>query len=718
MKKIYLFCLRAAGSLFLLFSCFPVSKLPAQVVRPYSVIYSDNLNGGHVIFGNTILAREASAMNYFSIDAATGTTSIYGNDNNNMQFVDIDGVGSTFNSSSADLVLPAGVNTIRYARLYWGGRITTGDSRYSTRMNVSIRKGTGTYVNYSAPLAQVDETVVSGSTHHAYQAYIDVSTFVNANGAGTYTVANIATTTGSVSNGGYYGGWALVVVYENAALPYSSIRIFDGFLQVYDGGSPVTQSITLTGLNVPSILENPSDASMSVMSWEGDANLAASGSNPNGDYMMINGTKVTNSLNPVNNFWNGTISQNGVHVTTKNPHYLNQMGIDIDQQDVGTGFSFPEGISDIVVEFGTEADQYFPSLFGFTIKSKLPAVFLDKTGTTSLPPYNLLNPNEIITYTISGKNAGRGHAYQCIITDTIPTGLSFVKGSLRIVQSPGGIAGAKTDADGDDQAMQGTAGGRSFVRFYIGEDATYNQGGLLGEDSTYVVEFQCLTPPNATAINSVTNTARIRGVDFKGDPFVDDGTFIIGPQGIPLAVRLIYFSVNLQNQEALLRWSTAAETDNDHFEIERSYDGLNYTRAGSVNGNGTVYDTHDYQFRDPLYGSEERLFYRLRIVDINGRGSYSPVVALLVKSAIPGALAVYPNPFAGNLTLRLNVAEDVPAQVVIIASNGQTLVSRAIPLNKGSNIVTLNDLGGLPSGWYLAEVRMPGVRLVQKIQKQ
>ena len=79
--------------------------------RPYgSPVFSDNLNGGHTMFGNTITAIYTSgsgstgtvnttAMNDFNTSGTgsytNGRTSAYGNDQNNIQFVDVDGVGSS-----------------------------------------------------------------------------------------------------------------------------------------------------------------------------------------------------------------------------------------------------------------------------------------------------------------------------------------------------------------------------------------------------------------------------------------------------------------------------------------------------------------------------------------------------------------------------------------------------------------------------------------------
>ena len=81
-----------------------------------------------------------------------------------------------------------------------------------------------------------------------------------------------------------------MVVYENTDVAYNSVRVYDGFEQVYSGGSALISSVTLTGLNVPSGALNMRDAKMGAMVWEGDANLKQ-------DYLKINGTNFFNELN-------------------------------------------------------------------------------------------------------------------------------------------------------------------------------------------------------------------------------------------------------------------------------------------------------------------------------------------------------------------------------------------------------------------------------------
>ena len=269
--------LRILIGYYLIFLLIPTFSMGQA--RNYTLIYSDNIKGGTAIFGNTLLqVINKDTVNTIKMnDNSANGNSIYGNDNENMKNVDIDGStgnGSvTINSSSADLILPAGNNIIKMARLYWGGRIRNADFDLTADSNqtIKIRKGTsGVYSNVTA--LGIDKiTIVSG--YSQYQAYADVTDLVKNNGAGTYEVGNAPLSTGAIDNGGNNGGWCIVVVYENDAVSYNSIRIYDGFQQVYNNGNPLSTSVTLTGLNVPSGELAAGDAKMGVLAWEGDANL-------------------------------------------------------------------------------------------------------------------------------------------------------------------------------------------------------------------------------------------------------------------------------------------------------------------------------------------------------------------------------------------------------------------------------------------------------------
>ena len=660
-------------------------------------IASSYFTAGNNIIAVEIHQRTAASSNcYFDMSlAATGL--------------------ATTNSSSADLILPAGTNTIKFARLYWGGRINKTDTVSQALLKIKIRKGTSAgYSNAVAPASNVDVYAVT-STEVIYQTYVDVTSFLQANGAGTYTIADLPATPGSAGGGGKYAGWAIAVAYENTSLNYSSVRIYDGYSMVFDNGTPVTQTITLNGLNVPNNALLASDAVMSTMVWEGDGNLGASATNPAGDYLKINTIAASNGVNPVTNFWNGTISKNGAFVSgTKNPDYFNQMGIDIDDISVGTGFNILPNATTVSIEFGTEADQYFPSVFTFAIRMKDPVLTLDK-AVADANNDGFADPNEILTYTLSGTNMGPGVAYNATVIDSLPNNITYVPGTLEVVSAPGCTPGIQTDGQDTDNGVKGTNAGRDYIKFYIGTGSNGSTGGSLAVGSSYTLKFKA----QAEAIpGSVTNTARITANSQAGDQFIDDGTVVISPSGGPVDVKLSSFTAALVNGNGLLTWVTEQEINSSHFEIERSDDAVKFETRGKVNSAGNSSSRKSYTYTDVINTASKIVYYRLRMVDLDGKYSFSKIIAIKISGSFStDNFSVYPNPFITDIKVRISSQEDVMATFRVITFDGREVLSRQVAVQKGDNIVVLKDFGTLSRGNYILEVTTPTDKFIQKILK-
>ncbi len=693
-----------------------LSATAQNVIRPFNLVYSDNIKGGTTMIGNTVLRANTVA----AMDNVTNGNTAFGNDDYSMVAVDVDDIAGTSNSSSADLILPAGTNTIKFARLYWGGRILgnlrpTNAQIVDSLRKVKIRKGTsGAYFNINTPVINVDTFAIADQK--ISQAYVDVTTFINNNGVGTYTVADVPASPGIGGTGGRYGGWCLVVAYENTTQPYNSVRVYDGYAQVFDGGSTVaTLNLNLNGLNVPNNPLNIDEAKMGTMSWEGDGDLGVSASNPDGDYIKINNVAVSNAVNPAGNFWNSSISKNGLYVTAKNPNYLNQMGIDIDEVNVGTGYGILPNATSVNVKFGTEADQYFPSIFTFSIRMKDPLVTLDKT-VTDANGNTFVDSNEELTYTLSGSNQGIASAYNTVIVDTLPNNVTYVLNSLEVIGAPGVTAGIKTDAADTDAAFVGVNGSKTYIKFYIGVGSNGTTGGELPAGSTYTLRFKV----KASAIpGTVINTARLFSNSQAGDLFTDDGTAVIGSQGGPVPVKFTSFKANLLNAgTASVKWTTEAEIDNDHFEVQRSDDGIHFIMRGKVNGNGSTTVSHSYEFTDVLNTSSAIVYYRLKIIDTDGKFSYSKIVAIKLNGSMSVEnFNVFPNPFITDMKVAITSQSDVTATFRVISFDGKELVRRMAAVQKGDNIIVLKDFGVLPKGSYILEVTTGTDKLIRKIVK-
>jgi uncharacterized repeat protein (TIGR01451 family) len=712
--------LAASTVLILLFS----ASANAQF-RNYGIAYSDNIQGSTAMFGNTLEAIYKTGNTVVDTAQMNGTrangSTTSGNDNSNMQYVDVDGntgIGAaTYNSSSSDLALPAGTNNIKFARLYWGGRVLKSQYDIALPANQAIKmsKGAGSYFTFGAD--HMDDTLAgSGSSaYYQYQAYADITSTIQNNGSGTYTVANVPLSPGSISNGGYYGGWCIVVVYENttAFTSYNSVRVYDGYQAVFDGGSPTLSTVTLTGLNVPSGALSLTDAKMGVMAWEGDGNLT-------GDSLRINNHYFSNAINPIDNVFNGSITDNGVFIHTKNPDYTNQMSIDIDQFYVGTGFGIQPDDQTATLAFRTEADQYFPGLFTFVIKTKTPNPILTKTVTDSNGNH-IADAGELLTYNITGVNTGVGNANFTVVSDTLTSAVTYVPGSLKVIYSPGITAGTLTDASADDQAEYISNGSIKTVRFRVGTGANGSVGGTLVANDSFHVQFKVRvnTPASGSTVPPIVNVARVIAFSDANVPSLDDATAIIDPQGAPLPITLVSFAVSLpETNEAKISWSTSMEISCKEFYVERSEDGVLFNTVATVAGHGSTATQNSYAVSDDIAAvNSSVVYYRLAQVDVDGKINYSKVIAVKLKGA-SDKLSVSPNPFSSSINVSLSWDKTEVATAKIYNMQGAIVATKSIQLNKGSNYVSIDELSGLPSGNYLVQINSSNGSMVKKITKQ
>jgi hypothetical protein len=117
----------------------------------------------------------------------------------------------------------------------------------------------------------------------------------------------------------------------------------------------------------------------------------------------------------------------------------------------------------------------------------------------------------------------------------------------------------------------------------------------------------------------------------------------------PLPVTLVRFTaVREGSAVSLLSWTTVAETNSDHFEIQRSSTGKSWKKIGKIASSGESRAKLDYSFKDnaPVDGDN---LYRLKMVDKDGSFAYSRIVSLSFET---GSESIYPNPASDKLEIR------------------------------------------------------------------
>jgi len=427
--------------------CFTVLLL-LSVFNGYSQVIVDftprqnsfNIQGDFSMIGNTNL----TLSDY-------DDTSSNGED---MRYVDIDGDSRTFNSSSSVLEFSTEsgalveCSNIVYAGLYWTGRASLdgadanedGDGNpdtFSVTKDAITKDFNKRKVLFKGPGFNYEEITATGiefpddESNNMYAAYADVTDLLIANeGAGVYTVADIATIEGNGYPTGYYGGWGLVVVYENYKMKWRDISVFDGFAYVSSGGGD--EYIDISGFKA--VEEGDVNIKLGVMAGEGDVGVGGDRLSimirDTDDVQGIPATFLNNSYrdlvhpgNTVDNFFNSSIYTHNGAPGKRTPDLNNNTGVDIavfniensDKSLIENGQNYTR------FKYNSTQDTYiiFNATFAVDAYIPEPEGVITATTVNGTPPTSL-EPTESAEYIIDIKNRGSEATNNTVVTIPLP----------------------------------------------------------------------------------------------------------------------------------------------------------------------------------------------------------------------------------------------------------------------------------------------------------
>lgn len=253
----------------------------------------------------------------------------------------------------------------------------------------------------------------------------------------------------------------------------------------------------------------------------------------------------------------------------------------------------------------------------------------------------------------------------------------------------------------------------------------YNNNGVFdpGEASTSVlvdslptVQSKYLnwpsitsTVPNGTFIflrirlTSVTNSmtsANPTGYFNNGE--VED--YRVYADKFPLSATLLSFEAKpVNNSTARLTWTTVSEINFEGFDIERSADGVNWSKIGFVKGAGSGQgSTHDYVFND-VQALKGKSFYRLKLIDYNNASMLSEIRTIQLKDLLE-QVSLIPNPAKTTTSIYINSTANTSGELILSDMQGRRLKTQNINLIPGNNSIVLDGLYQYPNGTYFVQV--------------
>lgn len=181
-----------------------------------------------------------------------------------------------------------------------------------------------------------------------------------------------------------------------------------------------------------------------------------------------------------------------------------------------------------------------------------------------------------------------------------------------------------------------------------------------------------------------------------------------------LPVKLTSFTAKTLNEgKVSLYWNTEHEKNSSHFTIEKSLNGKDFSDAGILFTTGNSELPQQYSFTDNLRAGEKGVvYYRLKIVDLDGKAQHSSVKAVRVgEEKVQVSMSLYPNPVANDLRVTLPASwHDKKVAIDIYSTNG-VLVKRFVT-NNASEIETIN-VSALQPGSYVVR-SVAGTEMLSK----
>lgn len=184
-----------------------------------------------------------------------------------------------------------------------------------------------------------------------------------------------------------------------------------------------------------------------------------------------------------------------------------------------------------------------------------------------------------------------------------------------------------------------------------------------------------------------------------------------------LPVHLISFQGNLnKNNKATLTWTAAENETIDHFEVERSVNGKDFTTAAVVFATDKR-GTENYTYSESINNNDKVLF-RLKMFDKDQDINYSKILVFQSKSVNNNEINIYGNPVREKLTFSYTSSGSQTTNFKLYDFTGKIVMSQKVNSLEGTNMLSIPLVETFKPGMYVLEVSNGIERLTAKFIKQ
>ncbi len=207
---------------------------------------------------------------------------------------------------------------------------------------------------------------------------------------------------------------------------------------------------------------------------------------------------------------------------------------------------------------------------------------------------------------------------------------------------------------------------------------------LLSVTDTVVVPFSVTADPASSASDRFT---------------------IVFAAPAPLPVTFTSIKAYQQGANVAVEWKVASQVNIKQYEVERSIDGINFSKLSTQAATGSSGADITYNWLDvnPVAGDN---FYRVRSVAVDGSTKYSATVKVKI-SKLDASITVHPNPVSGKVIgVQFAGMEKGTYTIRILNSMDQVLLKQTVTITATNSDQSI-PIGNMPKGNYYLEITLP-----------
>ena len=252
----------------------------------------------------------------------------------------------------------------------------------------------------------------------------------------------------------------------------------------------------------------------------------------------------------------------------------------------------------------------------------------------------------------------------------------------------------------------------------VGEHGTYSMSIVKLSDGTSILAYSSTDIQTIRSNNSFIRPkwGIYRSLDTPSD--LRDESIRFSDVSINkltnLPVSLTSFTGQKQSIGVQLKWNTASEQNNSHFDVQRSTDGVTFLTIAKVNGAGNSSSSLDYYFTDfsPASGVN---YYRLNQIDFDGKTSLSKPVSINMGFS-NATMQIYDISNSSNVNVLINADHITIGQLIFYNVNGKKVYEQTTTLAKGINNISIN-LSDTNKGIFIVNYIANDLKLIKKFVK-